>query len=104
MLIQKYKSNDIISMKLVTGEEIITKYVDGSESSVRVSKPLVLSITPQGPAMTPFLFTAEINSEIDLPKHAIVAIASTDKSTASQYIKGTTGIQPATTSDFGKLI
>lgn len=104
MLVQKFKATDIVTMKLVTGEEIIARYVEGTEQYVKVNKPLVLSITPQGPAMTPFLFTAEINSDIELPKHAVIALAATDKSTANQYIKGTSGIQPVTTSDFGKLI
>ena len=104
MLVQTFKPNDIITMKLVTGEEIISKFVESSDTGYKVSKPLVLSITSQGPAMTPFLFTAEIAGEIALPKHAVIALAVTDKQTAGQYIKGTSGIQPATTTDFGRLI
>lgn len=104
MIIQSFKPSDIITMKLVTGEEIISKFVSIEENSYRISKPLVLSITSQGPAMTPFLFTAEIEGEISIPKSAIIASAKTEKTTANQYIKGTTGIQPATTSDFGKLV
>lgn len=104
MLIQSFKPNDVVTMKLVTGEEIITKFISSDESSFKISKPLVLSITAQGPAMTPFLFTAEIEGEITILKALTVAIAKTEKTTANQYIKGTTGIQPATTSDFGKLV
>ncbi len=104
MLVQTFKPNDIITMKLVTGEEIISKFLESSDAGYKVSKPLVLSITSQGPAMTPFLFTAEITGEITLPKHAVIAHAVTDKQTAGQYIKGTSGIQPATTTDFGRLI
>ena len=104
MIIKTFRNGDIITMKLVTGEEIITKFVESSDSSYKVNKPLVLSITQQGVAMTPFLFTAELNGEIDIPKHVIVAIASTDKSTSGQYIKGTTGIEPVGGSNFGKLV
>jgi len=104
MLVQTFKSNDIITMKLVTGEEIISKFIESNDTGFKISKPLVLSITSQGPAMTPFLFTADIAGEITLPKHAVIATASTDKQTAGQYIKGTSGIQPATTADFGKLL
>lgn len=104
MLLQTFKPNDIVTMKLVTGEEIISKLISVDDTSYRVSKPLVLSITQQGPAMTPFLFTAELEGEINLPKPVVIAIATTEKSTANQYIKGTTGIQPATNTDFGKLI
>lgn len=104
MLVQTFKPNDIVTMKLVTGEEIITKFLESNDNGYKINKPLVLSITSQGPAMTPFLFTAEITGEINLPKHAVIALASTDKQTSSQYIKGTSGIQPVTTTDFGKLL
>ena len=103
MLVQTHKPNDIVTMKLVTGEEIITKFISSDDSGYKVSKPLVLSITAQGPAMTPFLFTAELEGEINIPKNVTIAIAKTEKTTANQYIKGTTGIQPVT-SDFGKLV
>ena len=104
MIIQTFKTNDIVTMKLVTGEEVISKFVSGETDSYKVNKPLVLSITPNGVAMTPFLFTAELNGDINIPKHVVVAIAITEKSTSGQYIKGTTGIEPATTSDFSKLL
>lgn len=104
MIIQTFKPNDVVTMKLVTGEEIISKFIALEEHSYKVNKPLVLSITSQGPAMTPFLFTAELEGDISIPKSAVIATAKTEKTTSNQYIKGTTGIQPATTSDFGKLI
>lgn len=104
MLVQTHKPNDIITLKLVTGEEVITKLVSVNDNSYVVSKPLVLSISAQGPAMTPLLLTADLDGDINLPKQTIIAVAKTEKTTANQYIKGTTGIQPATTSDFGKLI
>jgi hypothetical protein len=104
MIIKTFKANDIVTMKLVTGEEVISKFVESNDAGYTINKPLVLSITQNGVAMTPFLFTAEINGDINIPKNVVVAIASTDKSTSSQYIKGTTGIQPATTTDFGRLV
>ena len=104
MFLKTFNQNEIVTMKLITGEEIITKFILAEDLNYRISKPLVLSITSQGPAMTPFLFTAELEGEIDVPKSVVIAIAKTEKTTASQYIKGTTGIQPATTSDFGKLV
>lgn len=104
MIIKTFKANDIVTMKLVTGEEVISKFVESSDAGYTINKPLVLSITPNGVAMTPFLFTAEIHGDITIPKNAVIALASTDKSTSGQYIKGTTGIQPATTTDFGRLV
>jgi hypothetical protein len=53
--------------------------------------------------MTPFLFTAEIEGNIDIPKTAVIAIAQTDKQAANQYVKGTSSIQPVSASALGKL-
>ena len=104
MLVQTFNTGDIITSKLITGEEIIFRFVESNDSSYKITKPLVLSVTPQGVALTPFLFTAELNGEINIPKNAVIAMAHTDKQTAGQYIKGTSGIEPATTTNFGKLL
>ncbi len=103
MLIQTVKPNDIVTMKMITGEEVITKVVSVEDNTYKVSKPLVLSITAQGPAMTPFLLTADLDNEISLSKNFVIAIANTETSTKNHYIKGTTGIEPVT-SDFTKLV
>ena len=104
MLIKTFKPNDIVTLKLITGEEIITKLISTEDNFYKVNKPLVLSMTQQGPAMTPFLLTAELEAEITLPKTSVIAMAKTESSTSNHYIKGTTGIEPATTSDFTKLV
>lgn len=104
MIVEKIKQGEIYTLKLITGEEIITKFIEDSAFTYKIYKPLVLAVTANGVAMTPFLFTAEIEGSIDIPKTAVIAIAQTDKSTSNQYIKGTTGIQPASANSLGKLI
>jgi hypothetical protein len=104
MILEKVKLGEIYTLKLVTGEEVITRLTEDSAFAYKVYKPLVLSVTANGVAMTPFLFTAEIEGNIDIPKTAVIAMAQTDKQTANQYIKGTSSIQPASSSILGKLI
>lgn len=104
MIVEKYKANEIYTLKLVTGEEVIARLTEEETFSYKVYKPLVLSVTASGVAMTPFLFTAEIEGNINIPKTAVIAVALTEKQTANQYIKGTTGIQPVSSSSLGKLI
>jgi len=103
MIIEKIKLGEIYTLKLVTGEEVITRLSEEGPFTYKVYKPLVLSVTANGVAMTPFLFTAEIDGNIDIPKTAVIALAQTDRSTAGQYIKGTTGIETAR-STLGRLI
>jgi hypothetical protein len=103
MIVQNVKVGEINSLKLITGEEIVARIVEDTAFVYTISKPLVLSVTAQGVALTPFLFTAEINGEINIPKTAVVAVAQTDKQTASQYIKGTSDVQTAYTTNIGKM-
>jgi hypothetical protein len=103
MIVESIKSGEIYTLKLVTGEEVITRFDSLSDFSYKVYKPLVLSVSQQGVVMTPFLFTAEITGSIDIPKTAVIALAKTDKETAGQYIKGTTGITIPTGGSLGKL-
>lgn len=104
MIVEKLKTGEVHTLKLVSGEEIITKLTDVGSDYYKIYKPLVLSVTAQGVAMTPFLFTADIEGNIDIPKTAVIALALTEKSTAGQYIKGTTGIMVPGNSSFGKLV
>ena len=104
MIIEKLRTGEVHTLKLVTGDEVITRLTEVGETTYKVYKPLVLSVTQTGVAMTPFLFTAEIDGNIDIPKTAVIALAITDRDTANQYIKGTSSIVPATGNTFGKLI
>ena len=103
MILEKVKTGEVYTLKLVTGEEVITRLSEDSAFAYKVYKPLVLSVTANGVAMTPFLFTAEIEGNIDIPKTAVIAIAQTDRQTANQYVKGTSNIQPVSASAMGKL-
>lgn len=104
MIVEKYKQGQIYTLKLVTGEEVITRLTEDMTFHYKVYKPLVLSVTANGVAMTPFLFTAEIEGNIDIPKTAVIAVAQTDKQTANQYISGTSSIEPVSANALGRLI
>jgi hypothetical protein len=104
MIVKKFNLGEIYTLKLVTGEEIITKLTSVDDTGYTVNRPLVLSMTGQGVAMTPFLFTAEIKGEITVPKPAVIAIAATDKQTAGQYITGVSGIMTPSANNLGRLI
>lgn len=93
MLIDKgIASGDVVSMKLITGEEIITKLVEETSTEFKVSKPLVLSVGQQGMGMIPMMFTVDPEKDLKILKSSVVVISNTDKQFANQYLQGTTGI------------
>ena len=96
MLIDKGVTvGEIITIKLTSGEELIAKLVEEQPMHYKLSRPLVIGMGPQGPAMMPYLFTVNPDKEIRIAKATITVIEATDKQFADNYIQGTTGIKLA---------
>ena len=94
MLIDKgIAPGEVVTIKLVSGEELIAKLVEENGLYTKISKPLVLSMTSQGIGMMPFLFTVNPDKEIKLNNGNIAVIVPTDKQFADQYLSSTTGIK-----------
>lgn len=93
MLIDKGVTvGEVITLKLTSGEEIVAKLVEETNSYYKLSRPLVLGHTPQGPGLMPYLFTVSPDKEIKLNKSAITVAEATDETFAKQFVQSTTGI------------
>jgi hypothetical protein len=93
MLIDKGVAiGEVVTLKLTSGEELVAKLVEDSPMHYKLSKPLVLSMSPKGIGMVPYLFTVSPEKDISLNKNTVTVIAASDKEFANQYLQGTTGI------------
>jgi len=92
MLINKGVSlGDVVSIKLITGEEIIGRLDEDKPDYIKLNRPKSVSISQQGLGMMPFMFLA--GADTFTIKHAhIIIMAPSAKDAADQYITGTTGI------------
>lgn len=96
MLISKGRhSGSVVTLKLSSGEELIGRYEEESPSGISITKPMVLSMTPKGPGLMPYLFTVNPEQKINISHTSIIVIADTDKDFADQYLQSTTGISLA---------
>lgn len=96
MLINKgVSAGEVVTVKLSSGEELVAKLIEDSADHYKLSKIMVLSITPQGMGMMPYIFTVDHNKDIKLSKNNVVVIEATEKQFADQYIQSTTGIKLA---------
>jgi hypothetical protein len=96
MLLNKPKTpGDVITLKLTSGEEIISRFEEENATGIKISKPMVLSMTPKGVGMMPYLFTVNPDTEITISYTAISVSAKTDEDFAKQYTTSTTGIELA---------
>lgn len=92
MLINKGLSKgDVVSIKLINGDEIIARFEEEDQSQVTVTKPLALTLGGGGLGMMPWLFLGD-KETISLRRDHMFVISPSKKDAAAQYLEGTTGI------------
>ena len=96
MLLEKTKfdEGDVITIKLISGEEVIGKFVHDTDQSLTLDKPLMLAMSQKGIGMAPVLVTVNPDTKLKFNKQAVMVTAHSDDEIAKQYIYQTTGIQP----------
>lgn len=88
-----YKQNDTVTIKTTTGEEIVARFVEETEKTITVQKPMAIMATQQGLGLGPFAFTLPQDAKVNLNKHGILLIHKTETDMASQYVQSTTGLK-----------
>lgn len=99
----KLKKNDIICFRITTGEEIVAKLKDESDTTYTVVKPLALVNGPKGVHMAPAMVTVDQTAEIVYNKSAIISSSTPTKAVEGSYVQNTTGLVMATTGNSTKL-
>lgn len=94
MLIDKGVSiGEVITLKLTSGEELVAKLAEETETYYKLSKPMVIGMGQQGPGLMPYLFTVNPEKEVKLLKQTVTVAEATDKTFADQFLQSTTGIK-----------
>jgi hypothetical protein len=97
MLVSKgYHDGDIVSFKLVNGDEIVARINSSDSDSFEISKPCTVMPGPQGIGLIQSLFTADADVNIKLLKQHVILHAPSIDQMQKHYIKTTTGIEPVT--------
>jgi hypothetical protein len=92
MLISKGATvGEVVSIKLISGEEIIGRLDEETSEHVKLNKPKSVSIGPQGLGMMPFMFLAGADT-VTIKQNHVIVMAAAAKDASDQYIQGTTGI------------
>ena len=98
MIINKgYEPHTVVSFRLISGEELIARVTEDTDTHFKLLKPVNLIATGNGGlGMAPAMFSADLNtSSIVLQKSAVVMHTPSRKEIADEYIKATTSIKPA---------
>ena len=89
----KFQENEVYTIKLTSGEELVCKISASAEDSITVSQPLSVTPGPQGIGLMPSMFTADPQQNVEINTRNICLMAFTDESVRGKYIQATTGIQ-----------
>lgn len=93
MLINKgVAEGEVITLKLTSGEELIGKLVEETDTYYKLSKIQVIGMGPKGPGLMPYLFTVNPDRDVNLIKTTVTVAEPTDEAFAKQFIESTTGI------------
>lgn len=111
LVTSNYKKNDIIGIKLSTGEEVVARFdkFDSStkDKTLNIVKPTVLTLNPQnGQAMLiPWLMSIDVKSTdaVSVSQDQIVALYKPAKGIADVYMQGSSGIAMPTSANTEKL-
>lgn len=94
MIVRKgVEVGEVITFKLSSGEELMARLEDVNETQYVLAKPRVVGMSAQGPALMPFLFTADPDRTISINKATVLVAVPSDKEFATQYLTSTTGIK-----------
>lgn len=85
-------AGEVVTMKIVTGEELVGKLTEISDTHYSVQKPLVLVMSPQGLGFQQWSFTADTAKPFKISKDKVIMIAETFTEIKKQYTEGTTGL------------
>ena len=84
-MFENFKEGNIITLKLVSGEEVIAKFKSITDEYISIDKALVLMQGPQGLALGTFFSTAEQKEPININKDKITSIANINDKIKSEY-------------------
>ena len=87
------ETNQVYTLKLVSGEELIAKVVDHSGQYITIEEPVSIAPTQQGMQMIPSIFTADPKGIFRLNTNNVTIYAETEDSIKVKYIEATTGIK-----------
>ena len=85
----------VCSLKMLSGDEVVGKFVKKDAGNYVINRPLICVLTPQGMALTQWMLTADINQDFSIPESVVLNMSQTRKEIADEYVRTTTGIRPA---------
>jgi len=100
MLQTKHKANDVVTLKLVSGEEVIGYYVSEDMGGVTLRKPVVPVPTAEGNmALAPYIMSSnylrEADGQVIFNKQTVITVLATDEQFKNAFTQQVSGLDLA---------
>ena len=90
----KIELDQVYTIKIANGDEIVAKIVAQDDTSYTVNKPLTVVPGREGIQMIISLFTADPEKPVTINKAQVSVIAASRTEVCDSYLEATTGIKP----------
>jgi len=93
------QKNDVVTVKLVSGEEVIGYYESENSNSITIRKPLVpVPASENSMVLAPFIMSSEgsvgkENLIVEINKQTVVTVLKTNQKFVSEYQRLVSGLQ-----------
>ena len=104
MLKEPIKKDDVIALKLVSGEEVIAKVVTNDETMLTVNKPLTLIHTPKGIAMSQYILMQDMTVPVSIDKEKVIVMTKANTVASGQYTQTLSSIKKPTPEEKSQII
>ena len=82
----KVELNQVYTLKIANGDEIVTKITEESDTTYTVVRPLTVVPGPQGINMMNSLFTADPDKNVTINKLQVSVIAPSREEVCDSYL------------------
>lgn len=83
----------VMSIKLNSGEELITRIIEIAEHHLVISEPVSIAPSQQGMGLVPSLFTSDPKGLFTLNTNSIAIIADTEYNVRTKYTEAISGVK-----------
>ena len=104
MLKEPIKKDDVIALKLVSGEEVIAKVVTNDETMLTVNKPLTLIHTQKGIAMSQYILMQDMTVPVSIDKEKVIVMTKANTIASDQYTQTLSSIKKPTQQEKSQII
>ena len=90
----KVELDEVYTMKIANGDEMVTKITAEDDTTYTVLRPLTVVPGREGIQMIFALFTADPEKSVTINKSQVSVIAPSRSEVCDSYLEATTGIKP----------